>query len=565
MKEVRVFGPPGTGKTSYLATRAVPAEAEKWGPDRVIITSFTKAGAREIANKPSRETGEPIPVPPDNVGTLHAICYRLFDQPTIAETRKKDWNARHPALPMSGRATGSLDEVAAEGDGDGDDSNEGERLLNRMNILRNKQIERDYWPDEVLHFARRWDAFKADGGLMDFTDLIERAFDRYPMAPGRPDVIFVDEAQDFTRLQLALVRSWARLCHHLVLVGDDDQTIYRFTGASPDAFLAGSCHAKRVLDQSWRVPRAILERAMGIIGKVTQRAEKAYKPRYDADTGQMVEGVVETCEENWKNVDLVIDEAVACAGEGKSVMFLASCSYMIDPLKMRLKERGVPFANPYRRRRADWNPLAPGEDGRVMAADLLGAFFGRGEDNGYWTIEQLLTWARHLRVGEHGLVRGKAKKAIQKLEEVLKEEPDREGLGTCRNVLAHILAPGAVAPALDRDIHWLQANLVARRQPGMEYPLRVIDRFGLEAIRTEPKIIVGTIHSVKGAEADVVVLFPDISFKAMQELFGLQAQEARDSLYRLFYVGMTRARERLILMDPAPQKSRRHVGLFVEL
>ena len=59
----------------------------------------------------------------------------------------------------------------------------------------------------------------------------------------------------------------------------------------------------------------------------------------------------------------------------------------------------------------------------------------------------------------------------------------------------------------------------------------------------------GTIHSVKGGEADVVYLFPDLSVSGMDEWDGTVEQRA--PIYRLFYVGMTRARETLVLCPQA--------------
>jgi superfamily I DNA/RNA helicase len=58
-------------------------------------------------------------------------------------------------------------------------------------------------------------------------------------------------------------------------------------------------------------------------------------------------------------------------------------------------------------------------------------------------------------------------------------------------------------------------------------------------------VIVGTIHSVKGGEADVVFLFPDVSRAAntAYQRFGPE----RDSVIRLFYVGVTRARKTLYI------------------
>ena len=49
--EIRVFGPPGTGKTTYIINKILPEAIAKHGLDKVLITSFTKAAAKEIAQR----------------------------------------------------------------------------------------------------------------------------------------------------------------------------------------------------------------------------------------------------------------------------------------------------------------------------------------------------------------------------------------------------------------------------------------------------------------------------------------------------------------------------------
>ena len=61
----------------------------------------------------------------------------------------------------------------------------------------------------------------------------------------------------------------------------------------------------------------------------------------------------------------------------------------------------------------------------------------------------------------------------------------------------------------------------------------------------DPSVVVGTVHSVKGAQADVVYLFPDLS-KAGDAQYQ-QHGSPRDSVIRVFYVGATRAREMLYI------------------
>jgi DNA helicase II / ATP-dependent DNA helicase PcrA len=79
----------------------------------------------------------------------------------------------------------------------------------------------------------------------------------------------------------------------------------------------------------------------------------------------------------------------------------------------------------------------------------------------------------------------------------------------------------------------------------VQFPVAVALARGSSALEESPRVIVGTIHSVKGGEADAVFLFPDLSpaGDAAYQRHGPQ----RDSVIRLFYVGMTRARHALYI------------------
>ena len=101
-------------------------------------------------------------------------------------------------------------------------------------------IPRDGWPATLVQFERRWTAYKEENGLLDFTDLIETCLRDVALAPNNPAVIFADEAQDLNRMQLSLVRKWGERASYFIVAGDDDQTIYLFTGATPEAFLKPS-------------------------------------------------------------------------------------------------------------------------------------------------------------------------------------------------------------------------------------------------------------------------------------------------------------------------------------
>ena len=130
---------------------------------------------------------------------------------------------------------------------------------------------------------------------------------------------------------------------------------------------------------------------------------------------------------------------------------------------------------------------------------------------------------------------------------------------TPRNVLSMILDEEAVQPACDRNIDWLMANIKPSKVKRFTYAVKVFKGFGEDILHSPHLCTVGTIHSVKGGEADVVYLSPDISIRAQEEL--KTSQEAIDAIHRLFYVGMTRARERLVILG----STAKHPGGFVKL
>ena len=99
------------------------------------------------------------------------------------------------------------------------------------------------------------------------------------------------------------------------------------------------------------------------------------------------------------------------------------------------------------------------------------------------------------------------------------------------------------------SLDYFLTHATARFRKALEFPVAVYKSQGEKGLQDEPRIIVGTIHSVKGGEADAVYLFPDLSAQAYQQL-QIVPREARPALVRQVYVAMTRAREALYLCEP---------------
>ena len=101
----------------------------------------------------------------------------------------------------------------------------------------------------------------------------------------------------------------------------------------------------------------------------------------------------------------------------------------------------------------------------------------------------------------------------------------------------------------DDAVAWYRDSILKRFCSTLDYPQRVLNGHGPRSLLDSPRLFVGTIHSFKGGEADSVMLFPDLSPAGMRHW--MHPGPARDSVLRTMYVGMTRAREKLVLAAPS--------------
>jgi superfamily I DNA/RNA helicase len=513
-----VVGPPGTGKTTFLA-RQIEHDARQRGSANVVAMSHTRAAAAEIAMRG-------VPLPQSNVGTMHSFAYRALGRPELIETTEhlKRFSDNHPWAPMS--ATYSVDNMEAMMPS----SAEGDNYLAEYSRLRNLQVPRSMWPQNVAHFASAWDAYKRDAGGIDFTDMIEMALADVPCVDGRPEVIIADEAQDLSRLQFALLQKWAGQAEKVVLAYDADQSIYGFSGADPRVFLEHEPRELKVLAQSYRVPRLVHTAALRWIRLAPDRRDHEYRPRPE-------DGEVSECHARWKAPEPLLRLLERDAELGRTSMILAACGYMLAPVVAMLRDEGVPFHNPYRRKAGQWNPLRRTANG-TSTLDRVLSFLApqRPGAQRIWTGDQLRSWA--------GLLAGVWKRGWKSVIEDVPAEASEA------SVLDHLVrgmrSEDDVAAVLDGDLGWLARNAAKGKARQVEYVATVAARGGPEALERDPRVVIGTIHSVKGGEADVVYLFPDLSYRGMQSWLG----DDRGAVIRQFYVGMTRAREALRICAP---------------
>jgi superfamily I DNA/RNA helicase len=529
MNEHRIHGPPGTGKTTTLA-RWVSKAAERFGSDAVLVSSFTRAAALEVASRG-------LPVAADNIGTLHALCFRALGRPRIAEGALSEWNEYAPEYQLSAGRSADFDDFMAFR---GESATDGDSLMLEAQALRARMQPVERWPERVRAFQEKWCKWKQHACIVDFTDLIELGLQTLHTAPGDIAVGFFDEAQDLSPLELALARQWAASMEYVVLVGDADQCIYTFKGSTPRAFLEPDIPAEhnKVLEASFRVPRAVHAVASKLIEECSYRYPTSYLPR-DAD------GSFERSAASSRNVIQLADE-VEDVPPFSTCMVLASCAYMLKGVTRELRARGVPFHNPYRKTNGAWNPMRGG----VERTRALLAPFQRGREGQHpgWTWSEL-----------HAVLDALAAKgALKAGAKVLAAEYAKDRRTTRATVsmtdLRSLLEPQALddlfACANDQQrLNWLDRHLLGSKRELFDYAFEIARRHGAARLFADPSVVVGTIHSVKGAEADTVFLMPDLSMSGFDEW--RRAGEGRDSVLRLLYVGMTRARDSLVLCAPS--------------
>lgn len=335
----------------------------------------------------------------------------------------------------------------------------------------------------TLHVVlKAYEKFKQVNGLWDFHDMIVKAKGELPV-----EVLFVDEAQDTSHAQWQFLRRSAHGVPRIILAGDDDQAVYAWSGADGDALrrFEGS---RRVLPQSFRLPADIKSLADSIIGRVKRRVPKHFDPRKNED-GSIAKGEV-----SWRR-----DEATIDLRGKESWLLLARSNYQLESFREMARSQGVV----YTLFDGTWSNTLP-----AVKAALTYERLRRGNEVARSDVRSML---------------GYTNMKVEKLPPVV--------------VWTDIYSENAL------EIPWMAA-LPHISDRDREY-IRAL-RQGGESVTQKGRVRIGTVHSVKGAEAHNVVLKTDIS-----ERVSHGARLDPESEYRVQYVGVTRAFTNLHLILPS--------------
>lgn len=467
-------------------------------PERIAFLTFTRGARQEAVDRAVGRFGfdrDQLPY----FRTLHAIAFKELDMAGSALVKgpqdMKEF-AELAGLEFAPRRTHSFDEDELDFLS-GPATSEADQMLAFSHYHRHAELTPEQahraWPHDLDWYALKrfldaYDKWKRREGLVDFTDLLTRARGPLPV-----DVVFVDEAQDLSRLQWRVLDRLARDAERSVLAGDDDQAIFTWAGADPEAFLARPGEV-RVLGQSYRLPRAVHGLADRMARRLAVRQHKEWAPRPD-------DGEVRY---------LPDEDYLRFEGDGDWLVL-----YRTHRMARRVEEQLRHLGLPYHRH------------GQESPASVWGP--------------AIVSWER-LRAGK--LVRGREAQAVYEAMTVGHgiAKGARKGVGAIPHDAPVSMATLRESHGLLTDAPWYEAFRRMSDADG-QYLRSLIRTRGASVLTEEPKIRLSTIHAAKGGEADNVVLLTGLSPTVREH-----AERDPDPERRVFYVGVTRAKHTLTLV-----------------
>lgn len=276
-----VLAGPGSGKTLVITKRIqylighyhIP-------PQKILVVTFTKAAAVEMKERFWRLAGETLPV---SFGTFHSVFFTILKHAyhyradnILPETKKYDF----------------LREILYDRHLEVEDEGDFLRsLIGEISLVKGQMLDLSYYHsaccgDEV--FREIYEGYEEklhQNRWIDFDDILVYT---YELLKEREDIraawqqkfayILIDEFQDINRIQYEIVKMLAGGTQNLFVVGDDDQSIYRFRGAKPEIMLGFSKDFPKaeqvILNTNYRSGEPIVETAERIISGNQKRFEK---------------------------------------------------------------------------------------------------------------------------------------------------------------------------------------------------------------------------------------------------------------------------------------------------
>lgn len=344
-----VLAGPGSGKTLVITERTKYL-IEECGidPAQILVITFTKAAATEMKRRFQRKMNRSCPV---TFGTFHAVYFAILKH---AYNYSADNIAREEQRYQCMRETIAKEHLTYE-----DETEFITSLLGEISLVKNSGIQiANYYSKNCAETVfrkvyREYHEFLYKNRLIDFDDMLVYTKELFEQ---RPDIlaawqnkyryILIDEFQDINRIQYDIVKMLAGERKNLFIVGDDDQSIYRFRGAKPEIML----HFKDdypeaetvLLDVNYRSTKNIVASAGCLISHNKERFTKKIEA---ADQGDIPIEWQQFESQRKENARIIwdIQEAVERGAKYEEFAVLFRTNTQPRLLMEQLMEYNIPF------------------------------------------------------------------------------------------------------------------------------------------------------------------------------------------------------------------------------
>ena len=345
-----VLAGPGSGKTAVITGRVrYLIEDCHIAPEHILVITFTKAAAGEMRLRfQAMMEGRRLPV---QFGTFHAIFFSIL---------KHAYHYRPNQIISPEFKYSFLREILSGYHLREDEEQElMEKLLGEISAVKNERLDLEHYYAKCCGSAQFRDIFHAyekklrENRLIDFDDMLTLT---YELLTQRPDhlrawqekfqYILVDEVQDMNRLQYEVLRMLAAPQDCLFLVGDDDQSIYQFRGARPELmrrFVSDYPGVRQLyLEENYRCGSDIVRISQNLISHNKNRFQKQIFAARSVTGTVIMQEYPSTLKENRAIIAKIRErEAAGVPFSDMAVLFRTNrqSGYLLE----KLMEEGIPF------------------------------------------------------------------------------------------------------------------------------------------------------------------------------------------------------------------------------
>ncbi|MBO8463727.1 MAG: ATP-dependent helicase [Firmicutes bacterium] len=564
-----VLAGPGSGKTMVL-THRVQHLIEQHGihPAKILVITFTKAAALEMKERFYKLAGENLPVV---FGTFHSIFFTILKQAygytsanVVSEEEKRQY----------------LREIVARQKLEMEDEAEFlSNLIGEISLVKGEMLSLEHYysatcSDDVFRtiyesyeeYLRLYHKIDFDD-MMVFTyelflqreDILEQWQKRFPY-------ILIDEFQDINKLQYNIVKMLAKPNHNLFIVGDDDQSIYRFRGANPEIMLGfekdyPNCK-KTLLSVNYRCSEDIVNGAKRVIKNNTKRFPKDIQSSRGKKHPIQVHEVLNQRKENEQILNLIreynrkgilfSEMAIIFRTNTQPRLLLEKLLEYNIPFKMR---DGIPniYEHFIARNLMNYMRLAVGNRERVVFLDIMNRpkrYLSRD-----YLVNPVISFAElKMAVADKGWMVDRIVQLESDLKMIAKMSPYaainyiRKGIGYDEFLREYANFRKMNVEDLFEVIDEIQTS--AKEHATMEdwfkhireYSEQLKEQMSLSK-KDREGVTLTTMHSSKGLEYQVVFLL-DVNEEVTPHKKAVKDADLEEER-RMFYVAMTRAKDYL--------------------